>query len=111
MDKSNTQQPEKSIVPEELRIVLLITRLLEDAGIRVIGTSTHCGDPHPYILFSSSFESFRKWVQRKNLKVQAERYEDNLLSWIVWTEYRGVQISTFLTDAEKERYDHAEDET
>lgn len=110
MEKSITERDGKSIVTEELRQVLLMTKLLEDAGIRVIGACSHCGALPPYVLFSGDFDKFKAWTKRIGLNVKATRRltEEEIHPWMVWTEYRGVQIRTFMTDAEKERYD-AED--
>ena len=110
MDKSITERDGKSIAQEELRQVLLITRLLEDAGIQVLGTSTNCGDLPPSVLISGNFGTFREWAKNKMLEVKSTRTESNQMPWMVWTEYRGVEIRTFMSDAEKEQYD-AEDET
>lgn len=107
MDKSITKRDRKSIVQEELRQVLLMTKLLENAGIRVIGASVHYGALQPYVLFSGDFDKFKAWTKRIGLKVKATRRltEEGIYPWMVWTDYRGVQIRTFMTDAEKERYD------
>lgn len=112
MDKSITERYGKSIVQEELRQGLLMIKLLEDAGIRVIGASFHNGALPPYILFSGDFDKFKAWTKRIGLNVKATRQltEEKICPWMVWTEYRGVQIRTFMPDAEKEQYD-AENET
>lgn len=103
MDKSITERDGKEIAQEELRQVLLMTKLLDDAGIRVIGASVHNGALPPCILFSGDFDKFKAWTKRIGLNVKATRQltEGKIRPWMVWTEYRGVQIRTFMTDAEK----------
>lgn len=111
MDKSITERGVKSIAQEELRQVLLITRLLEDAGIRVLGASTNCGDLPPSVLISGNFGTFREWAKNKMLEVKFTRMESNQMPWMIWTEYRGVEIHTFLSNVEKERYFDGAEET
>lgn len=112
MDKSITERDGKSIVQEELRQGLLMTKLLEDAGIRVIGASFHNGALSPYILFSGDFDKFKAWTKRIGLNVKAtRRLTEKIYPWIIWTEYRGVVIHAFLSNAEKERYFDGAEET
>ena len=109
MNDSNTEAKEKSRTQEELRQLLLMTKLLEDAGIRVIGTSTSCGTVPPSVLFSDGFAKFREWTNRLHLEVHTERSETSVLPWMIWTEYHGIEIHTFMSDQEKERFDAAEE--
>ena len=106
----STGAEKKSRVQDGLRQLLLLVKLLEDEGIKVVTAEASITRGHD-ILFSGGFDLFRKWCEKRGLKVECVYSTDcdNYLTWTIRTEYHGVDIHSYMTDRDKEAYDAAEE--
>lgn len=106
MRNDSTSPAEKSRIQDGLRSLLLLVKLLEDEGIRIVSAEAAI-NRESNILFSSGFDRFRDWAENRGLKVECEYRPDcdSFLTWTIRTEYHGVVIHSYMTDMEKEIYD------
>ena len=106
MSNSSTGTSQKSTIQDGLRNLLLIVRLLEKEGIRIV-TAESCITRQNNVLFSGGYDLFRKWCRKYSLKPEVinKAAEDKYLNWIIRAEYHGVVIQSYMTDMEKEIYD------
>lgn len=106
----STGAEKKSRVQDGLRQLLLLVKLLEDEGIKVVTAEASITRGHD-ILFSGGFDLFRKWCEKYALKPECQYRPDcdNYLTWTIRTKYHGVDIHSYMTDRDKEAYDAAEE--
>ncbi len=106
MNKDSTGTEKKSRVQDGLRKLLLLVKLLEDEGIKVVTAEASLTRGND-ILFSGGFDLFRKWCKKHGLKVECNYRPEcgDYLTWTIRTEYHGVDIHSYMTDTDKEAYD------
>ena len=102
-----TTPKEKMQVSDALRLLTGIVDSMEDAGISVI--SARASDK-PGILVLYADDYLRMWAAENELEIAVEKYEpeENITGshWRLATEISGVEISTYLSDKEKEAWDN-----
>ena len=111
MGNDSTSPAEKSRIQDGLRNLLLLAKLLEDEGIRIV-TAEASINRQNYILFSGCHGLFRTWCRKYILEPKVIPYDDPFvdgLNWRIQTEYHGVEIHSYMTDREKEVYDASEE--
>ena len=111
MGNDSTSPAEKSRIQDGLRNLLLLAKLLENEGIRIV-TAEASINRQTYILFSGGYDLFRTWCRKYILEPKVIPYDDPFvdgLNWRIQTEYHGVEIHSYMTDREKEAYDAAEE--
>ena len=110
MSNSSTGTYQKSTIQDGLRNLLLIVRLLEKEGIRIVTAEASINRSN-HILFSGGYDLFRTWCKKHNLKPEVinKEAEDKYLNWLIRAEYHGVTIHSYMTDREKEAYDASEE--
>lgn len=106
MEEFTTPKKEMQ-VSDALRLLTRIVDSMEDAGIRIISARA---SGKPGILVLDADEHLRLWAAENELVIAVEKYEpkEDITDshWRLTTEISGVEISTYLSDKEKEAWDN-----
>lgn len=113
MNDRTTESREKSSILEQMKIMEGIVESLDAAGVDII--HLQAGKPADcYILLHIWGDAFRQWADENELDVIVEPLErkdetetDYGLRWMVDTVVNGISVHGYMTDYQKEVWDHA----
>ena len=109
MNNSNTSELEKSSIADRLELTALVVEELVEAGLRVITANAGNDAIDDYVLFSGNIYKFRSWAKSRCLDIEFRLSNPSrVLKWIIKTKYCGVEVRSFISDDEKEEYEHEE---
>lgn len=114
MDNVITETTKKSSIHDQLLIMSGVVDSLTEANVRIIiaeATVTR----QPYILTSlhdlEQYDNLRRWASENELDIiveELEKDEKTRLDYEWWTEVNGIRITGYMTESEKEAWDHAD---
>ena len=114
MDNLTTGTKKKSSIHDQLLIMSGIVDSLTEANVRIIIAEATV-NRQPYILTSlhdlEQYDNLRRWAAENELDIiveELEKDEKTRLDYEWWTEVNGIRVTGYMTESEKEAWDHAD---
>ena len=110
LNDSSTDNAKLSI-SQRLGTLYVIAKGLEAFGV-TITTAQASGASYDYILvFAHDLDVFARWMKARNLTPEFMELPDSPgeLRWSIGTEFLGINVTGYLTDEEKEAWEHEMD--
>lgn len=109
LNDSSTDKAKLSI-SQRLGTLYAIAYGMENEGVSITTAQVSNASSNYILVFAHDRESLMAWMKKRALTPEFRKLEpDEGLVWEVQTEFLGVQVVGYLTDDEKEEWDHALD--